>query len=265
MKIQLLSDLHNEFLRHGKDHPDHHWSGSIPDTDADVIVLAGDIDLGVKGVEWAITESERLDKTILYVPGNHEFYRHEYFSVKEDIARLCESTNVFCLDPGIFTHEGVRFIGTTLWTDYRADISVPHDLAMFYISNNLSDHRVIKYKSGGAYGRFKPQHALAIHRQELNWLSRQLKNDFDGKTIVVTHHGPHPICQHPAFPLSEMSGAFHSNLSDLIEANDIHIWAFGHTHANLDEIVFNTRIVSNQAGYPGEAVIGFNAGFVIEI
>ncbi|MCP4186094.1 MAG: hypothetical protein GY763_00675, partial [Gammaproteobacteria bacterium] len=113
--------------------------------------------------------------------------------------------------------------------------------------------------------RFKPQHALAIHRQELNWLSRQLQNDFDGKTIVVTHHGPHPVCQHPAYPLSEMSAGFYSDLSDLIEANDIDIWAFGHTHANLDEVVFNTRIVSNQAGYPGEGVVGFDAGFVIEI
>jgi len=265
MKIQLLSDLHNEFLRNGKDSPDHHWTGSIPETNADIVVLAGDIDLGVKGAEWAISESERLDKTILYVLGNHEFYRHEYFSVKESIASLCEATDVHCLDPGMFIHDDVRVIGATLWTNYRADISVPQDLAMFYINNNLSDHRVIKYKSDGAYGRFKPQHALAIHGQELNWLSQQLKDDFDGKTFVVTHHGPHSVCQHPAFPVSEMSGAFHSDLSDLIEAKDIDVWAFGHTHANLDEVVFDTRIVSNQAGYPGEGVIGFDAGFVIEV
>ena len=36
MKIQLLSDLHNEFLRNGKDCAGHHWSGSITETDTDV-------------------------------------------------------------------------------------------------------------------------------------------------------------------------------------------------------------------------------------
>ena len=52
MKIHLLSDLHNEFLRNGKTNPNHLWSGSIPETDADIIILAGDIDTGTNGAEW---------------------------------------------------------------------------------------------------------------------------------------------------------------------------------------------------------------------
>ena len=54
MKIQLLSDLHNEFLRGGRQVDGHLWSGIIPQSDADIIVLAGDIDTGTKGAEWAI-------------------------------------------------------------------------------------------------------------------------------------------------------------------------------------------------------------------
>ena len=265
MKIQLISDLHNEFLRNGKDRPEHHWSGIIPETDADIIILAGDIDVGINGAQWAIAESGRLGKPILYVLGNHEFYRHEYYAVKEEITRLCEGTAVHCLDAGVFVEGDVRVIGATLWTNYEADLRVPRDLAMFYIDNNLSDHRVIEFKSDGSNGRFKPQHALDIHHQELSWIKQQLAKDFDGKTMVVTHHGPHPVCQHPAFPMSEMSGAFHSDLSDLIKTNDIDIWAFGHTHANLDCVVDGTRIVANQAGYPGEQVMAFDASFVLEL
>ena len=265
MKIQLLSDLHNEFLRGGKQVDGHLWTGVIPQTDADIIVLAGDIDTGTNGAEWAISESERLAKTILYVPGNHEFYHHEYFSVREKIARLCSGTNVYCLDSDEFIVEGLRFLGTTLWTDYKADVRVPQDLAMFYIDKNLTDHRLIDYKSGNAYGRFKPQHALAIHHRELSWLRQQLEAGFDGKTFVITHHGPHSLCQHPAFPMSEMSAAFHSDLESLIEAHEIDVWAFGHTHANLDAVIFDTRIVSNQAGYPGENVSDFEAGFTVEV
>jgi len=265
MKIQLLSDLHNEFLRNGKHNPDHQWAGIIPQTDADIIILAGDIDTGTNGAEWAISESQRLAKNIIYVLGNHEFYGHEYRSMKEKIARQCEGTGVHCLDPGVTVQGDVRFIGATLWTDYKADVSVPRDLAMFYVDKALTDHRVIKFKSGNAYRRFKPHDALAIHLKELNWLEDQLSRHHPGKTVVVTHHGPHPVCQHPAFPLNEMSTAFHSDLSDLIDENDIDVWVYGHTHANLNEVIFDTRIISNQAGYPGENVRSFNASFLIDL
>jgi hypothetical protein len=62
-----------------------------------------------------------------------------------------------------------------------------------------------------------------------------------------------------------MTTAFYSDLDDLIESSHIDSWVFGHTHANVDKIVFNTRIVSNQAGYPGENVSNFDARFTIEI
>jgi hypothetical protein len=96
-------------------------------------------------------------------------------------------------------------------------------------------------------------------------LEQQLEKPTDFKTVVITHHGPHAVCLHPAFPLNKMSAAFHSNLDDLIEASHIDAWVFGHTHANVDEVVLKTRIVSNQAGYPGEKVSVFDASFTIEI
>lgn len=265
MKIQLLSDLHNEFLRNGKTSPNHLWSGSIPETDAEIIILAGDIDTGTNGAEWAISESERLGKSIIYVLGNHEFYGYEYRSVKEKIAKQCKGTGVHCLDPGVYVEDDVRFIGATLWTDYTADISVSQDLAMCYVDKALTDHRVIKYRSGDSYRRFKPHDALAIHLKELNWLKQKLDSHHQGKTVVVTHHGPHPVCQHPAFPVSEMSAAFHSDLGGLIDDSDIDVWVYGHTHSNLDEGIFDTRIISNQAGYPGESVRGFDSGLTIEL
>lgn len=265
MKIQLLSDLHNEFLRNGKERPQHHWSGSIPETDADVIVLAGDIDVGNRGAQWAVSESERLAKPILYVLGNHEFYRYEYYSIKENIDRICDGTDVSFLDTGVFVQDGVRIIGTTLWTDYEVYDCVPRDLSMLYINDSLTDHRVIEINVDDVITPFTPRHALDMHRRELNWLKAQLSQRFDGKTVVVTHHGPHRVCQHPGFALSEMSGAFHSDLSEIIESNDIAAWAFGHTHANVDQVIEDTRIVSNQAGYPGENVTGFDARFIIEL
>jgi hypothetical protein len=102
-------------------------------------------------------------------------------------------------------------------------------------------------------------------RNERHWIEQQLQDPHEGKTVAVTYHGPYPLCQHIAFPVSEMSTAFHSDLSSIIEQYDIDIWAYGHTHDNLDTVVYDTRIVSNRAGYPGENVKGFDVGLCIEL
>ncbi len=265
MKIQILSDLHNEFLRSGISHLQHKWSGSIPETDADLIILAGDIDTGTKGVEWAISESDRLKKSIVYVPGNHEFYGHEYFSMSADISSLCKGSAVHCLNPGVYIQDDLRIIGATLWTDYKADISVPQDLAMYYVKKALADHRKITFKSKNNFRKFLPDDAWALHIKELSFIEQQLEIPFSGKTVVVSHHGPHPICQHPCYPVTEISSAFHSDLSRVIEQYAVDVWVYGHTHANLDSVVFDTRIISNQAGYPGENVSDFDARFTVEL
>lgn len=265
MKIQILSDLHNEFLRNGKVASGHHWDGLIPESNADVIVLAGDIDTGTQGIQWAIQESERLSKPVIYVPGNHEYYHNEYFGLRIEMASLCDDAGVHCLDCGEFISDGVRIIGATLWTDYEVNTEVPIDVAMDFVENSLPDHRVIKFKCADEIRRFMPLDALSIHEKELVWLQKKLDTPFDGKTVVVTHHGPHVVCQHPGFPVCEITGAFHSDLSGLIERYDIDLWVYGHTHSNLDVVVSNTRIVSNQAGYPGENVTGFNQQFVLTI
>ena len=264
MLIQLLSDLHNEFLRNGRSSTGHQWAGSIPVTDADVIVLAGDIDTGVSGIDWAIDESQRLGKPVIYVFGNHEFYHQEYFRLLAEAAGLCKNTNVKLLSEGTFEINKVRFIGATLWTDYEIG-SGSQEEAMYCASQRLADHRLISYKTASTYENFTPQQALLIHKQELSWIEKQLELPFDGKTIVVTHHGPHLVCQHPAFSINELSAAFYSDLAWLVAKNNIDVWMYGHSHANLDVMINDTRIISNQAGYPGENVRGFDVNLLIEI
>ena len=34
---------------------------------------------------------------------------------------------------------------------------------------------------------------------------------------------------------------------------------------NLDTVISDTRIISNQVGYPGENVPGFNGGLVVDV
>jgi len=265
MKLQVLSDLHNEFLRTGKRVASHRWKGEIPASDADVVVLAGDIDTGLCGVEWMLKEAARLGKPIVYVLGNHEFYGHEYFFLKQAISDQCKHTDVHLLDAGCFELNNVRILGVTLWTDYAGDINIPGDLAMHYAQQNLADHQVIAYKPAAQCLEFKPPHALVLHEKEKHWLISQLTKPYRGKTVVVSHHAPHWVCNHPGFPNSPLGPAFYSNLDALFLAHDIDLWIYGHTHANLDTVIGKTRVVSNQAGYPGEDVKGFDPGFLVEV
>src|SRR5713226_5947087 len=110
MKLQILSDLHLEMVK-----PPYSWR--IPETKAEVVVLAGDIGVGVMGVEWAVREAERLQKCAVYVPGNHEYYG-ERLNVLEKMRTVEIGSSVYVLDMDEVTLEGVRFLGATLWTDY---------------------------------------------------------------------------------------------------------------------------------------------------
>lgn len=101
MKIQVLSDLHIEFRPF-----------DIPDTDADVVVLAGDIHLGIKGIIWAIKNIS--NKPVIYVLGNHEYYGQTYPKLIKKLKETSTGTNVQILENELIQIGGVNFLGCTL-------------------------------------------------------------------------------------------------------------------------------------------------------
>ena len=133
MKLHILSDLHLEMVK-----PPYSWR--IPETEADVVVLAGDIGVGLSGVKWAVREAERLQKCAVYVPGNHEYYG-ERLSVVEKMRAVARGSRVHILDLDEVMLEGVRFLGATLWTDYLAFGRDHRPEAMDQAARLLNDHR----------------------------------------------------------------------------------------------------------------------------
>ncbi len=153
MKIQLLSDLHREMDP----------TFSVPDTDADVIILAGDIDVGIKGIEWAISEALRLQKSVLYIAGNHEYYRHEYFSLQGQIREIAESCSlVHFLECDEIIIGDVRFLGTTLWTDYACTRLSEQSENMRLMGSIMQDHYVISMTDRP----FTPADALIMYKPQ---------------------------------------------------------------------------------------------------
>jgi predicted phosphodiesterase len=106
MRVHIISDLHLEF-----------GPISLSKTNADIVVLAGDIHMGEKGAHWA--RKQWPDIPIVYVLGNHEFYRDDLPGLTDRLRRLCQKTNIHLLENDRLDVEDVSFLGCTLWTDFE--------------------------------------------------------------------------------------------------------------------------------------------------
>jgi Icc-related predicted phosphoesterase len=234
MKLHVLSDLHLEFAYF-----------SPPETDADVIVLAGDIGVGVRGIEWAANTFR--DRPVVYVPGNHEYYGSHLSRIAIAMRSVAKDCGVHLLDNDAVVIDGVRFLGTTLWTDFQLfgkdEASINE--ALRAAKNYISDFSVINY---GSTGRFLPEQSVVLHFTALSWLQTQLKAPFDGSTVVVSHHCPHWNSVHERFRKGVTSAAFASDL-DRFMGDPIDLWIHGHTHDSFDYDVRGTQVVCNPRGY----------------
>jgi hypothetical protein len=157
---------------------------------------------------------------------------------------------------------GVRFIGTTLWTDFALDGDP--EKAMLDAARCMTDYTRIRCGDS----LLTPRDTLALHRAARAWLEAELAQPFAGKTVVVSHHCPHPSCVAPKFKDSPANPGFASDLSELFEKHQIAAWCHGHTHCSIDHYVGATRIVCNprgyaQAGQPENEQ--FDPGLVIEL
>jgi predicted MPP superfamily phosphohydrolase len=259
LKIALMSDLHLEFFRD----PVTARTQRLPVTEADanrlaeladVVVLAGDIHSGPAGVEWAAGMWPATPT--IYVLGNHEsYYFREWSETLAACRRAAIGTTVRVLENEEALIGGVRFLGATLWTDMAAN-GTPA-LSEEIVWHKLNDYRQIKHQGR----RLQPGDTRAWHKTSREWLAGRLA---DGPAVVVTHHGPHMDTQPPQFRHGELAPGFSSDLSDLFCPNSP-LWICGHTHYCCDFAVGGTRIVSNQPGYPGEAVAGFDPLKIVEV
>ncbi len=254
VKLWILSDLHLNVRNNG-------FTSAVPD--ADIAIVAGDVTEGISNsLEW-LAEFVRPHMDVVFVAGNHEFYGTCLPQEIEQGRRLAKNLSLHYLDGDAVVIHGLRFIGATLWTDYMLFGEDYQVAAMNAARWGLMDHRLIN-RSKEPWLRFQPDDAQSLHLEASAFIDKTLAQPFTGRTIVVTHHAPHPSSIAPAFKGDLLSAAFASDLTGLIERNGPDLWIHGHTHHCVDYKVGKTRIVSNAKGYPGEKT-GFDPSFILEI
>lgn len=145
MRLQLFSDLHLERA------PDFR-----PQIDfaTDVVVVAGDIGSYQTGSRLSSDDFglERFSPlqpgfpcaTVLYVPGNHEFDGLDYDQAYVRLRQTCERLGIIWLEREVVTIGRVRFVGTTLWSDFEALAAREHTLVR-QLQQRTKAHRAANY------------------------------------------------------------------------------------------------------------------------
>lgn len=250
MKVRVLSDLHLEFTQYQPSH--------LPSGGEDLVVLAGDIGEGLKGIQWA--KRAIPDRPTIYVMGNHEFYRQDWDELLVKARQETAGTQVHVLENDAIEIVGMRILGCSLWTDFLSAGEIMRPTAAALAAHSMNDFRLIRKD----HRRMKLRPADTVWRCQASaaWLEREIATA-NTPLLVVTHHAPTLRTMNPAFALDPMNPAFHNSFDHLIRS-PIVAWIHGHTHYSARAQVNGVPVLSNQRGYPGE-IVEFDWDFVIEI
>lgn len=243
MRIYLASDLHIEMFE----------DFQLPDRAVDVVVLAGDIHKGHNIFEVAAEFRRHFHAPVVMVAGNHEYYGLDYV---QQLSKFRHNTamlrNIFFLENEQVIIGNSRYLGATLWSSFALYGYDSVAASQAVAQRSVRDFQVIRYNGR----RFTPADAEAEYHKSYAWLESKLAEPFDGKTIVITHFCPHRAgihARHASTGGDHLTPYFVSDCSGLMQRFQIDAWFYGHTHFSVDTVVENnTRLISNQRGYPSE-------------
>lgn len=234
MKIQIASDLHLEHLE--RYFPGEKLIKLQPGVD--VLVLAGDIHSGSKAIQMF----DHMGVDVVMVAGNHEAYGRDWDATINEMKAASRGTRIHVLNNDEVVLGGVRFLGATLWTDFKVD-GRSQEAQMRDVGFCLNDFRVITRKGKP----FTTRDALAEHNKSRDWLESKLDQPFAGPTVVVTHHGPHPRSIHPRYAAERINGGFVSDLSPVLKKAQL--WIHGHVHDSFEYVEHGCTVIANPHGY----------------
>jgi hypothetical protein len=253
MKLQLLSDLHLEVQ------PELVFE---PLPGADLLVLAGDIgtdkpgsllppgDLGLARFS-PLPQYGGWPAPVLFVPGNHEYDGQDFDTAHDRSRRLCDRLGIAWLERQTTVIDGIRFAGTTLWTDFDALIPPRATQQQADQARGKAMRAADFYLSKtGTTRQGQPWLGANVRAQALvcqQWLRSTLAQPFDGPTVVVSHFAPSLTSADPRYGVVPGTAGFCNRLDSLLPMADL--WLHGHLHAASDYVAHGCRVVANPLGY----------------
>jgi len=250
ISFQIASDLHIEYKNDAVPDPLYYITPN-----ADVLILAGDIGslYKPKQLEEFLRRISEYFKLVVYVPGNHEYYRIDDIEV-QDMASLnwklrqiennIENLNVLSCQSIIIGD--ICIAGCTLWSSLK--INIPKFLVRI---NGINDN---------IYNQ--------MYQDSLFYLNNTIKNCREKKLklIVVTHYAPTYIVLEGSKKKEKFYSLYASNLEHLMKKENMLVWVYGHVHNNYDYITEGgTRLIGNQVGKPKDCINNYNKSLVLTV
>jgi len=215
MKLHILSDLHRDLA----------GDINIPDTNADVVILAGDIDGGFESVRWA---KRHFDKPVVFVPGNHELVAGNTTKL-QGLRDLAEGSVVTVLDNQDMVRDGVRFLGCSLWAPANPRMRACMSESIAWLADRLSRPHQGKTV---VVSHYPPLHDSLDDNTRLdNALAMRMAADLRGQ----------------------------------VDPSKVDLWVHGHIHKRQDYYWDGTRVVCNPRGYADVTEPRFDPGLVVTI
>jgi hypothetical protein len=259
VRIQLISDLHLE--------TEAESFVPEPAPDAELLVLAGDIDSRWEGLErfrgWPVP--------VLMVAGNHEFDGRELTTAWPALRERCHELGLTLIEREslvLTDADGrrIRFLGTVRWCDFdlfgEAQRQKSLRAGAFFARVMRATH----------HGRLFD--AAAVREEALRcrgWLATALATPADGAwdaTVAITHFAPSLRSADPRYGSQPGTASFCNADDDLLAHADL--WIHGHLHCRhdywVDHAAGRTRVVCNARGHghKGET-LGYDGRRVVTV
>lgn len=242
-KVSIQSDLHLEFDKKRLFVPEFYGEN--------VLVLAGDVQVGLKKEAWFLDLLRGRD--VVYVLGNHEFYHNDFTILNMKCADYAQEINdkakelglvgrLYLLQDQSIELHGVKFIGATLWTDFKRNDPLVRITAV----RNMSDYSVIN----NVNNTLNTEDIYQANQKSIGFISDELDKPTTLKKFVVTHHLPsyRSVADMYKNPRDEvLNNMYYSDFDNIAVKADY--WVHGHTHSSCDYMLDKCRVICNPRGY----------------
>ena len=172
MLIRVASDLHLEF---GENYEDM-LPSMMEDKDT-ILVLAGDIHMGVQATCEFLPHISHRFAEVIYVLGNHEFYQNDIATLAEQVREeISDLSNVHLLDDDTIVLNGTRFIGSTLWTSCAKG----NPSSILIVEGAMNDYHLIR-RNGK---KLRVTDTMELHDVAVAFLEDELGKEHDGPSAL---------------------------------------------------------------------------------
>lgn len=245
MKFDYISDVHDDFWRGRElvlENPEN-----IP-----TLVVGGDLSNNRETTTGILNKYRKVYDNVLFVDGNHDHYGNNQDKTWMYFHNRLSKIGVSFLPASGRIINGVLFIGTNGWYDFRSCEDVEQNVQKERWHQFMADARVVD---------FTERQPEELAEDDSIWLSACINDAQENvnvdRIVVVTHSVPlRRFVVGPDHRWYNTNGSFHSTLlSKCLTHNDndkIKMWLFGHTHFTHHAHQDGVEYICNPRGYPGE-------------